>query len=206
MLNEVVQELDVKFGPATEVLKIMLLPKDTGLIDVHKIAKMAPSIISLPQTYLEFNNIYLKRKCFHCGLHSTELKLCLICGEVLCLSGCFGEVSLGNLNKHALDNHMGFGLFFDRVDFYVEVTDSPLQVSGIGRNIYINNIGQPIDEAVEYGESLPTLDFKKYTLNPQFKEEVESILKHQRIGQYLFDMRVFLGKEDEENFGVDGIW
>jgi len=199
LINEAIQELNLKFGPSLELLKIMLGPKASNVeIFPHNPPKMAPLMVNFPDNYLDYSSKYFKMKCSKCNVQSKYTKICLICKEMICIGSCIDD-GIGSENLHALENHMGLGIYMDRVDFSIDITNSPLQIAGLKRNLYVDEIGQSILTFLEVPEnSTLAVDFKKFTLNQPYVDELKKIIWYHKIGQYYFENRLILTKEEVE--------
>jgi hypothetical protein len=205
---------------------ILPVLSDTQNINIHeltktKFTKKAPRIISLPPTYAEYNNTFLRKKCKLCNKFCNHMYtfMCFICGDVFCqgycpsvheppeklkepCTKCNGKCPprheiVGNLNRHAAKHHMGMGIFLDIFQPFTNVINPPLNAISPSKNIYIDSLGQPVQVYLTDMIDLKSIDFKKFTLNPEFVAEVEDVVKNHGVAKECFKVLLDYPPEDQ---------
>ena len=175
----------------TQEIFNMMAAQEEGLV-LPKISRFGPKMVRLPETYAEFNSIYIKKKCSRCNQFSKNLStsLCLICGKVICQSCCHTSNSdrdFGNLNKHAKKYHLGQSLFIEIQRLTKTIISSPVNSVYPGENIYVDEFGQAVQFMLRNDkESIYKVDFGRFTLNENFREYVGNLVNGHGIAREAF--------------------
>lgn len=170
------------------------------LANIPKIKKLklAPKFYSesLPQTYMEFSQIYLYKKCDTCQQKHNLKSVCLICGTCYCEVTCFPNIprqEAGNLNIHAAQCHMGLGLFYMMDNHLILETKGLVNLIYVPGPTYMSELGESIfnvfmKEDSSTGSVVPkSTDFKKFVLNKRIFDKLEKIVMNHSVGQEIFE-------------------
>ena len=130
------------------------------------------AMISLPAAYYDFKTSIHKAKCTLCNsISKNGYAICLICGELRCISKCDSIMldesdTVGNLNKHAREEHNGVCAFMGSEYSTVLLVNTPKNVSR--DYLYTGKFGQQIEPTKsdwhEFIISQPTLNKLRQTL------------------------------------------
>jgi len=191
--------------PASEVLlnSVLNTKSLSSIPAVPKARKMAPCVVRLPRTYAEYSNKYIKIKCSLCHKLNVPigLAICLICNHATCFMCCSTHGEKGNLNNHAIKYHLGLGYFLDKISLDRWVINSPKNGYLAIKEIYIDDLGQPIKTMLLNQFTVHKVDFKKYLLNPQIDQEMQETIRYHNFGKALFKGVI----EVQDRF-ANGIW
>jgi len=183
-LNQILKEAN-KFEGLNDYSELCTLsqkldesvPLEIELVNNLNIKRKTPFFVSLPPTYFEFNEKYLSSQCILCKQHksTSNICLCLICGNVICKRSCSANVApqVGNLSIHAFRCHNASAVFLDIKELVVYMISFP-EIVLYNSNLYVNAFGTSLKEIMEEAR-LNKLDFKTMHLNKKLIQEIKAI-------------------------------
>jgi len=181
IIEESLQELNSKPTSVIESLSQMLAYDTSNMsLSEPRSVRMAPKILDLPKTYLDFITAYFKKKCNQCNELNKNMStyVCLICGEVICLAYCAKMQKKGNLNNHAKRCHLGISAFIEIQRMVKVVLACTKNVMYVGKDVYTDKLGQSIQTLMNDPRCLLySLDFGKFTLNEDFVNAVKNMIQ-----------------------------
>jgi len=192
LVNDAFSELKDRPQNEKDQLKILLESRLMGRsVDYPQNFRLSPASIHLPEDYQEFSQKYVQRKCGLCKKFSHHLftAVCLICGDVMCVSYCGDELGdLGNLNVHASKYHMGMGAFLYIHHMQIFLLNSPLATYYKQKNLYIDNIGHDMVSLMDDKllVELKAINFKEFKLNKELIGNIEKTIRQQDIREEVF--------------------
>eukprot|EP01022_Parablepharisma_sp_SALTPOND_P033707 TRINITY_DN893_c0_g1_i1.p1 TRINITY_DN893_c0_g1~~TRINITY_DN893_c0_g1_i1.p1 ORF type:complete len:1643 (-),score=201.44 TRINITY_DN893_c0_g1_i1:3482-8410(-) len=123
---------------------IIMMPPELTLIGVtHDFC-----LLYLERTFSELEQIHYKRKCQKCGKQKRHNALCLLCGEILCISAkCCVENDEKELTRHTLEcgSGKGFYLYFAQNMLIMMYGHKGISLP----SIYVNQHGESVDLSAE---------------------------------------------------------
>ena len=185
------EDLETKEPEILNSLREMLASDTTDIaLKEPQSVKLAPKMIELPANYLDFISTYLKKKCSQCNEYTKHMttSICLICGDVICLSYCDKDKQKrGNLNRHAKQCHLGLSAFIEIQRASKSLVACSKNSMHAGKEMYTDKLGQSIQTLINDPRSLLySLDFEKFTLNEDFVKTTEEMIEHCSMGREIY--------------------
>ena len=171
--------------------KAFQIVSDSALLNQIVPFSFVPKMIKLPKTYADFNQTYSRRKCSLCNEFSRHLltSLCLICGETFCQNFCPTRNKVfGNLNRHAIDKHVGVAIFVElQFPVFVLVSTPEGWVSPL-KDIYTDILGENIANKLEDQANIYDVDFNNYKLNEEFEHLVTEVIQEHSMRKTMYNV------------------
>jgi len=191
IIEESLQELLKKPQEMTDFFTQVLAYDASNLtLSEPRTVKLAPRMVELPQNYIDFISVYLKKKCSKCNDHSrtTSPQICLICGDIVCLAICSKtQTKKGNLNDHAKEYHLGVSAFVDMQRFNKTMIGSTKNSMFAGKDVYTDKLGHAIQTLLHDPRSLLySIDFDKFVLNEEFVKEMKEIIDQSNMTKEIY--------------------
>jgi len=191
IIEESLQELLKKPQEMTDFFTQVLAYDASNLtLSEPRTVKLAPRMVELPQNYIDFISVYLKKKCSKCDDHSrvTSPQICLICGDIVCLAICSKtQTKKGNLNDHAKEYHLGVSAFVDMQRFNKTMVGSTKNSMFAGKDVYTDKLGHAIQTLLHDPRSLLySIDFDKFVLNEEFVKEMKEIVDQSNMTKEIY--------------------
>jgi len=191
IIEESLEELIAKSAYITTFITQILAHDTSGMsLGEPRSVKLAPKMIELPKTYIDFTSAYFKKKCSLCNEYNKNMStsICLICGDVICLAYCSStQQNRGNLNHHAKECHLGISSFIEIQRLSKSIVGSTKNSIYTGKDIYTDKLGHAIQTLVSDPRSLLySIDFDKFTLNEDFVKDTREVIEQSSMTREIY--------------------
>jgi len=99
-----------------------------------------------------------------------------------------------------MEYHMGLGMYLEMHNLWKSVISAPVNIRFTGKNAYVDKLGQAVQKVLDTHRDVARLDFKTFSLNQEFVEEFEDVVRNHTMRNDVF--RIVLLRKVKEFDGI----